>query len=46
MIIIDNCVDNILFNTGSALKDLGKKCFGIGIIEDKEYLDKIISSIN
>ena len=39
-------IDNTLYHIGASLKDLGKKCFGISIIEDKEYLSKIISSIN
>ena len=39
-------IDNTLYHIGSSLKDLGKKCFGINKMEDKEYLDKITSSIN
>ena len=35
-------IDNTLYHLGASLKDLGKKCFGINKIEDKEYLDKII----
>ena len=35
-------IDNTLYHIGSSLKDLGKKCFGINKIEDKEYLDKIL----
>ena len=38
-------MDNILYHIGSSLKDLGKKCFGISIIEDKEILDKILEKI-
>ena len=32
-----------LYSCGSSFKDLGKKCFYIGKIEDKAYLDKILS---
>ena len=39
-------IDSTLYHIGASLKDLGKKCFGINKIEDKEYLDKILSSIN
>jgi len=35
-------IDNTLYHVGASLKDLGKKCFAINKIEDKEYLDKII----
>ena len=35
-------IDNSLYYLGASLKDLGKKCFGINQIEDKEYLDKIL----
>ena len=38
-------IDNILYHVGASFKDLGKKCFAINKIEDKEYLDKIISSV-
>ena len=38
--------DNTLYHVGASLKDLGKKCFAINKIEDKEYLDKIIENIN
>ena len=41
-IIIDSC----LYHLGSSLKDLGKKCFAINKIEDKDYLERIIKSIN
>ncbi|MBQ2917485.1 MAG: ORF6N domain-containing protein [Clostridia bacterium] len=37
-IIIDN---NSLYHIGASLKDLGKKCFAISKIEDKEYINKI-----
>ena len=39
-------IDNILYHLGASLKDLGKKCFAINKIEDKEYLNKIVKSIN
>lgn len=39
-------IDDILYHCGASLKDLGKKCFSINKIEDKQYLDKILSSIN
>ena len=39
-------IDNTLYHVGSSLKDLGKKCFGINKIEDRKYLDKILSSIH
>jgi len=39
-------IDNTLYHIGSSLKDLGKKCFAINKIEDREYLDKILSRIN
>ena len=38
-------IDNTLYHVGASLKDLGKKCFGINKIEDKEYLDKILDKI-
>ena len=38
-------IDNTLYHLGASLKDLGKKCFGINVIEDKEYLNKIIERI-
>ena len=37
-IIIDN---KELYHVGASLKDLGKKCFAISIIEDDEYIKKI-----
>jgi len=39
-------IDNILYHVGASFKDLGKKCFGINRIEDKNYLNKIIEIIN
>ena len=38
-IIIDN---KELYHLGASLKDLGKKIFGINIIEDKGYLNNLI----
>lgn len=37
-IVIDN---KELYYVGASLKDLGKKCFAISKIEDKEYLKRI-----
>ena len=34
-------IDDKLYHLGASLKDLGKKCFGINKIEDKDILDKI-----
>ena len=42
-IIIDN---NTLYNCGASFKDLGKKCFAINKIEDKEIVEKIINYVN
>lgn len=41
-IIIDK---DILYTCGSSFKDLGKKCFYIGLIEDMEILNNIISKL-
>ena len=41
-IIIDK---KILYHCGSFFKDLGKKCFGINKIEDRDLLEKIIGGI-
>ena len=38
-------VDDTLYHIGASLKDLGKKCFAIGKIEDKEYLKKIVEVV-
>ena len=38
-------IDNTLYHIGASLKDLGKKCFGINKIEDKEYLERILEKI-
>ena len=38
-IIID---EYILYHSGSSFKDLGKKCFCLSIIEDKNYLSEIL----
>ncbi len=37
-IVIDN---KELYHIGASLKDLGKKCFAISKIKDKEYIEKI-----
>jgi hypothetical protein len=42
-IIIDK---EILYHCGSSFKDLGKKCFAINKIEDKEYLIRLLSYLN
>ena len=41
-IIIDN---NLFYNFGASFKDLGKKCFSINKIEDKDSLNKLINYI-
>ena len=41
-IIIDN---NILFTCGASFKDLGKKCFCLSRIEDKEILNSLLKKI-
>ena len=38
-IAIDN---KELYHCGASIKDLGKKCFGINIIEDENIIKKII----
>jgi len=38
-------IDEILYHLGASLKDLGKKCFGINKIEDKEILYNLISKL-
>ena len=35
-----------LYHSGASLKDLGKKCFGINKIEDKNYLKQLLESVN
>ena len=42
-IIIDN---KLFYNFGPSFKDLGKKCFSINKIEDKDSLNKMINYIN
>lgn len=42
-IILDRYV---LYLCGSSFKDLGKKCFGISEFDDKEYLRRIIETID
>ena len=39
-------IDDALYHVGASLKDLGRKCFGINKIEDKDYLDKIMEKIS
>ena len=39
-IVIDN---KEMYHIGASIKDLGKKCFGINKIEDKEIIEKIIN---
>ena len=39
-IVID---DKELYHCGASIKDLGKKCFGINRIEDKEIINKFIA---
>ncbi|MBQ2946429.1 MAG: ORF6N domain-containing protein [Bacilli bacterium] len=39
-------IDDNLYHLGASLKDLGKKCFGINKIEDKDYLNKILTTID
>ena len=41
-IVIDK---KTLYHCGASLKDLGKKCFAINKIENKEWIDKILSNI-
>ena len=39
-IVIDN---EEMYHLGASIKDVGKKCFGINKIEDKEIIEKIIN---
>ncbi len=39
-------IDDTLYHLGASIKDLGRKCFGINRIEDKDYLNKIINIIS
>ena len=39
-------IDATLYHVGSSLKDLGKKCFCISKMEDREYLDRLLYKIN
>ena len=41
-IIIDN---KILYHCGSSFKDLGKKCFGINMIDDKSIINNILDNL-
>ena len=42
-IIIDK---KTLYHSGASFKDIGKKCFGINKIENKEIIEKILKDIN
>ena len=42
-IVIDN---KELYHVGASLKDLGKKCFAISKIEDREYIEKFSKLMN
>ena len=37
-------IDSTLYHVGASLKDLGKKCFGINKIEDREYFERILEN--
>ena len=39
-IVLDN---KEMYHLGASIKDLGRKCFGINKIEDKEIIEKIIN---
>ena len=41
-IIIDN---KILYHCGSSFKDLGKKCFGINMIDDESIINNILDNL-
>ena len=41
-IIIDR---KVIYHLGCSLKDLGNKCFGINLIQDKEYLNLLLKNI-
>ena len=41
-IIIDR---KIVFHCGASFKDLGKKCFGINEIENRDEIDKLINEV-
>ena len=40
-IVLDN---EEMYHLGASIKDLGKKCFGINKIEDKEIIEKIVTN--
>lgn len=42
-IILDR---NKLYSCGSSFKDIGKKCFAINEFVDKEYLEKLLNTLN
>ena len=39
-------IDNILYHVGASFKDLGKKCFAISKIEDKNILNNLMKEIS
>ena len=39
-------IDDNLYHLGASIKDLGKKCFAINKIQDKDYLNKILTTID
>ena len=42
-IIVD---DKELYHCGASLKDLGKKCFGINKIDEKDFIENITNTLN
>ena len=42
-IILDN---NTLYNLGSSLKDIGKKCTSINKIEDKDIVNNLLNKLS
>jgi len=42
-IIIDK---KTLYSCGASFKDLGKKCFGISKFNDKDYLNRLLNTLN
>ena len=39
-------IDNTLYHVGASFKDLGKKCFDINKIDEKEILNRVLETIN
>ena len=39
-------IEKIVYHSGTSFKDLGKKCFYIGKIEDKEILNNILVNVS